>query len=241
LATARDTSKLWFINWPLQFVLHFYRLFDFKFAQNVDQFIANSATTAARIHKFYRRDSVVINPPIDIPATLHKSYILNRKSFFLTGGRLARAKRYDIAIHACNLLKLPLKVFGRDFSGHLPELQKIAGPTIEFVGEVTQEEKTQLFSQAQAYIFASDNEDFGMVSVEAQGHGCPVIGYNCGGIAETVIDGQTGVLFDELTPTSCARAIERLQKIKIEPTNCTIHAQNFSQESFVKKISQLVT
>ena len=255
LPTARDLKKYPIFNFFAQIANHFLRLFDFTYAQNVDQFIANSVTTAARIQKYYCRDAIVINPPIDLPkvpalskeggpAAAGPEGLKNDKPFYLTGGRLARAKRYDIAIAACNLLKVPLKVFGRDFAGFESELKKISGSTIEFLGEITQSEKAKLFSEAQAYLFCSDNEDFGMVSVEAQSFGCPVVGYKSGGIIETVINGKTGILFDKLTPESCAEAISKvgtlLAKAQIR-TNCIENASHFSRETFVKKIENLVS
>lgn len=252
LATARNLDNPFYrlVNIPLQFVLHFYRLFDFKFAQNVDQFIANSQTTADRIQKYYRRHAIIINPPVDLPAValaevgrprLNNSKFKNlESSFFLTGGRLARAKRYDIAIKACTRLSLPLKVFGRNFAGYSAELKKMAGPTIEFLGEITQEQKKQLYSQSLAYIFPSDNEDFGIVAVEAQSYGCPVIGYNSGGIRETVINGKTGILFNELTPESCIQAIKKFRKTKINPVDCIRNSQKFSRQIFIKKIKALL-
>lgn len=260
LPTARDLKKYPLFNFLAEVANHFLRLFDFTYAQNVDLFIANSATTAARIQKFYRRDSVVINPPIDLPKIKNAKHNFSRAQssewrsyegvstvknscelFYLTGGRLARAKRYDIAIEACNQLKVPLKIFGRDFACFESELRKISGPTIEFLGEVTQEQKAKLFSEASAYLFCSDNEDFGMVSVEAQSYGCPVVGYNSGGIRETVIDGKTGILFDELTPESCADAIRKLKKLNIKSSDCIHHSLKFSTETFVKKIKSLVS
>lgn len=249
LPTARDLKKYPLFNFLAQVANHFLRLFDFTYAQNVDQFIANSETTAARIQKFYRRDSIVINPPINLPAVspLSKGEAAKPRGiehFYLTGGRLARAKRYDIAIEACNKLKVPLKIFGRDFAGFANELKSMAGPTIEFLGEVTQEEKAKLFSEASAYLFCSDNEDFGMVSVEAQSYGCPVVGYKSGGIIETVIDGKTGVLFNDLTSESCAKAISKVGALlaKAQTKNhCLVNAANFSTESFVKKIKSLIS
>jgi glycosyltransferase involved in cell wall biosynthesis len=244
LVTARTLDSLFYrlVNIPLQFTLHFYRLFDFAFAQNVDQFIANSSTTAARIQKFYRKDSIIIHPPVDLPTLTWEGgpAVAGSERFYLTGGRLTRAKRYDIAIKACNKLKLPLKVFGRDLAGCEPELKQIAGPTVEFLGEVTQDQKNQLFSQAKAFIFSSDNEDFGIVSVEAQGYGCPVVGYRSGGIKETVIDGKTGVLFDELTPDSCADAIKKLEKLGIDPKTCISNAQYYSQKVFIDRIRKII-
>lgn len=251
LVTARSLDT-WFyklINIPLQIVLHFYRLLDFKYAQNVDQFIANSTTTAARIQKYYRRNSVVINPPVDIPSKNNLKIVLPALSreggrrpegFYLTGGRLARAKRYDIAVAACNQLKANLKVFGRDFAGFETELKKIAGPSIEFLGEVTQAQKFALLSQTKAFIFCSDNEDFGIAPVEALAVGTPVIAYRSGGTTETVIDGKTGIFFDQLTADSCAEAIQKLSKTKISPAVCTARAKDFSKEIFISKIKKLV-
>lgn len=256
LPTAKDlSSPLFSLISPItQILFHFYRLFDFTYAQNVDQFIANSATTASRIRKFYRRSSIIINPPVNLPKLKIKNVLpaLSREGgrrpegFFLTGGRLAHAKRFDIAILACNQLKLPLKIFGRDFAGCQSELEKIAKTTspatagVEFLGEVSQQQKSQLYSEAQAYIFSSDNEEFGIVAVEAMAHGCPVIGYRSGGITETVIDGQTGILFDQLTPDSCAQAITRFQKTKFDKKLLFSHAQQFSKAVFIRKIKSLI-
>jgi len=244
LPTARNLTNNKIIRALALFVNHWLRLLDFHWAQNVDLFIANSSTTSSRIQKFYRRDSVIINPPVDVSGVkspLSSKGDVRRTGGFLTGGRLARAKRYDIAIAACNQLKLPLKVFGRDFAGYTDELKAMAGPTIEFVGEVTEIQKWQLFSEAKAYIFPSDNEDFGIVAVEAQACGCSVVGYNSGGIAETVIDGKTGVLFDELTVDSCISAIKKLEKLDIKPSTCITNAKSFSKEVFISKIKKIAS
>jgi len=133
LPTARNFTKNKIVKFLVMIVNHFLRLADFKYSQNVDQYVANSQTTAARIQKFYRRNALVINPPIDLPKTKNDS---TRSDFFLTGGRLARAKRFDVAIKACNQLGLKLKIFGRDFAGVSDELKQIAGSTIEFLGEI---------------------------------------------------------------------------------------------------------
>ncbi|MDD2224914.1 MAG: glycosyltransferase [Candidatus Shapirobacteria bacterium] len=240
LPTARNFTKNKFIYALIQILNHFLRITDFKSAQNVDQFIANSQTTADRIKKFYRRDSIIINPPIEINQNNLRSNIDDRQNYFLAGGRLARAKRYDIAIKACNQLNLKLKIFGRDFAGFSDELKAMASSSIEFLGEVTQDQKDQLYSQAKAFIFCSDNEDFGMVPVESMAHGCPVIAYKSGGTTETVIDGKTGVFFDELTSKSCVAAIQKFQKLKINPQDCISRASDFSTEKFISKIKKLV-
>lgn len=246
LPTARNLKKYPILNFLAEVANHFLRLFDFTYAQNVDQFIANSATTAARIQKFYRRDSVVINPPIDLPkvSPLLKGEAAKPRGiepFYLTGGRLARAKRYDIAIEACNQLKVPLKIFGRNFAGFSDELKQIAGPTIEFLGEIDNDTRSLLYSQAKAFIFSADQEDFGMVPVESMALGCPVIAYRSGGVTETVVENKTGVFFDELTGQSCAEAIKKFQKLKLKSSDCISRASHFSTETFVKKIKSLVS
>ena len=154
---------------------------------------------------------------------------------------MARAKRYDIAIEACNQLKVPLKIFGRDFAGFSDELKQIAGPTIEFLGEIDNDTRSLLYSQAKAFIFSADQEDFGMVPVESMALGCPVIAYRSGGVTETVVENKTGVFFDELTGQSCAEAIKKFQKLKLKSSDCISRASHFSTETFVKKIKSLVS
>jgi len=237
LPTARQFTKNKFIRFLVAIVNHFLRLSDFKYSQNVDQYIANSKTTAARIKKFYRRDALVINPPINLP-TLNNS--TKKSDYFLTGGRLARAKRFDIAISACNQLNLKLKIFGRDFAKVSDELKKIAGSTVEFLGEINNETRSQLYSQAKAFLFTADQEDFGMVPVEAMAYGCPVIAYRSGGVTETVVENKTGVFFDELTGKSCADAIKKFQKLKLKSSDCISRASEFSTKKFIQKINKLV-
>lgn len=238
LPTARNLTQNKIIYSLVSFVNHFLRLFDFAYSRNVDQYIANSHTTAKRIEKYYRKPSVIINPPVDIPSS--KTSKSPKQNYYLTGGRLARAKRYDIAIQACNQLKIPLKIFGRDFANFQAELKSISGPTIEFLGEVTQQQKAKLFSEARAYFMCSDNEDFGIVSVESMGYGTPVIGYNSGGVAETVIDGKTGILFNELAPQSCIAAVKKFKTTKLSSSDCVNRALEFNSDKFILRITKLI-
>jgi glycosyltransferase involved in cell wall biosynthesis len=243
LPTARKFTNNKIIKFLVDIINHFLRLSDFKYSQNVDQYIANSKTTAARIQKFYRRDSIVINPPIDLPKinpALSREGARRAEGFYLTGGRLARAKRFDIAIQACNQLKVKLKIFGRDFSGVSEELKKIAGPTIEFLGEIDNETRSKLYKEAKAFIFSAEQEDFGMVPVESMAYGCPVIAYKSGGVTETVVENKTGVFFDKPTGQSCADAIQKFQKLKIKPSDCISRAAEFSTEKFISKIKNLI-
>ena len=244
LPTARKFTQNRIIKFLVDIINHFLRLSDFIYSQNVDQYIANSRTTAARIKKFYRRNSIIINPPVNLPKikpALSREGARRAEGFFLAGGRLARAKRFDIAIQACNQLNLKLKIFGRDFANTLAELKKISGPTIEFIGEINQEEKAKLYQNAQAFIFSADQEDFGIVPVESMAYGCPVIAYRSGGVTETVVDGKTGVFFDQLTADSCVNAIKKFQKLKINSSDCISRAADFSTEKFISKIKKLIS
>jgi glycosyltransferase involved in cell wall biosynthesis len=240
LPTARNLTKNKVVRLLVSFLNHFLRKVDFLSAQNVDLFIANSNTTAKRIKKFYGKDALVINPPVDVDTSFTLVKKKPTEKYYLAGGRLARAKRYDIAIKACNQLNLKLKVFGRDFANYLTELKDISTPNIEFLGEVSQAEKKLLYSQAQAFIFSSDNEDFGIVPVESMSYGCPVIAYQSGGSTETVIDGKTGVFFKKLTPSSCIKAIKKFEKLNIDPQACLSQAAKFSSETFTLKIKKLL-
>ena len=222
-----------------QIPMHFLRIIDFKAAQKVNYFIANSQNTSHRIQKFYRREATVIYPPVDVNMPFLENK--NRSSaYFLAGGRLARPKRVDLAVLACKKLNLPLKVFGRAFAGYGEELKQMAGPKIEFLGEVTDEEKTKLLTGCRAYIFPAEEEDFGISPVEAMGAGRPVIALRQGGVLETVIEGKTGEFFDEPTVESLMEVLKKFKPEKYKPENCREQAQKFSKKRFQKEIKDFV-
>lgn len=236
LPTARDWKKHWWGRIIGETMNFFLRPIDFASAQRPDFFMANSKNTARRIEKFYRRDSTVIYPPVEIQKGEGRSVKSESKSYFLAGGRLARAKRIDLAIKACNQLKLPLKIFGADFAGYEEELKKMAGETTEFLGEVSEEKKAELFANCRAYIFPAEEEDFGIAPVEAMAAGRPVIAYRSGGVMESVIEGKTGVFFNEPTVESLLQAIKSFDKLRINPADCRKQAEKFSKERFKKEI-----
>ncbi len=207
---------------------------DFKAAQFPDFFIANSQEVGQRIAKFYRRQASVIYPPVEIPNSKYK--VQNSRSYYLTGGRLARAKRIDLVIKTFTKLKLPLKVFGKEFGGYGKELEKLAGPTIEFLGEVNDEEKIKLMANARAFIFPSEQEDFGIIPVEAMASGTPVIAYRSGGVKETVLENKTGIFFDEPTVDSLSTALKKFEKLKFKPEDCINQAKKFSSARFKKEM-----
>ena len=248
-ATGSDLQKYWVVRVYAAIVNFFLRQYDFDSAQAVDFFIANSNETARRVEKFYRRDSVVVYPPIEQTirdtryAIREKKRISSNASthidYFLSVGRLTYAKRVDLAIEACNTLGVSLKIVGR--GKEEAYLRSIAGPTVEFLGGVSDEELEKLYAGAKALIFSALDEDFGMVPVEAMAEGTPVIGLAQGGVRETVVDGVTGVLFDEATVSSLQKAMKRFIGMKKEwSLSCRNHAKKFSKERFKKKLGEYV-
>lgn len=236
-ATAREWKKNPVFKVVGEIANHFLRLVDFKSAQNVDFFIANSDEVKGRIAKFYRRDAKVIYPPVNTPSKTD----WQKEDYYLTGGRLARPKRTDLAVKAATRLGLPLKVFGKEFAGYGEELKKMAGKTVTFLGEVTDEEKYELMGKAKAFIFPAEEEDFGITPVEAMACGTPVIAYYSGGVKETVIEGKTGTFFNELSVNSLTEAINRFQKMDIGKENCLNQAKKFTKDRFKKEIKEFIS
>lgn len=225
---------------------HYMRIVDFKLAQQVDYFIANSKEVASRIKKFYRRDSTVIYPPVKVKTALvqNKSSleltptVLKNHSYYIYVNRLGLQKHPELAVEVCSRLKLPLKVVG---SGRMESyLKQIAGPSIEFLGSVTDEELYQLYSGAKALLYPVEDEDFGIVPVEAMAWGVPVIAYRSGGPKETVQEGKTGLFFNDLTSDSLAQAIEKFQKTKFNRRQIQHWAEQFGEDRFKQQIKKFI-
>jgi len=213
------------------------RQWDRSAADRVDYFIANSLTTKTRIKKYYGKNSVVINPPVD---THIFSINKNLEDYFLAGARFIPHKRLDLAIQAFNKLGLPLKIFGD--GPDLPRLKKMARKNIEFLGKITETEKANYMSKCQAFIHAQE-EDFGITAIEVQATGRPVIAFNKGGATETIIHGQTGILFNEQTWEELADTVLNfLYKKEFEFNSEFIkqHAEQFNVNRFKREIKQYV-
>ncbi len=162
---------------------------------------------------------------------------MSPRSYFLAGGRIAKPKHIDLIVKAFEKLDLPLKVFGRGFAG--AELTS-KNSNIEFLGEVSDEEKIELMRGAKAFLFAAEDEDFGITPVEAMSVGTPVVAYKSGGILETVVQGKTGLFFEKLTVESLSAAIKQFNNLAINPKDCIEQAQKFSKERFKKEILNFV-
>ncbi len=210
------------------------RMWDRAAADRVDHFIANSETVKRRIERYYRRDSEVIYPPVNIDEF---SISQKPKKYFLIGGRLVAYKRYDLVVQAFTKLGLPLKIYG---SGpNEKKLRAMAGPNIQFLGRVSNEERATLFANAIAFMHPQE-EDFGITPLESMAAGRPVIAYARGGALETVVDGKTGVFFHSQTWEEIADTVLQFDEKKFDPTYIQNHAKKFSTELFHKNIYNFV-
>lgn len=239
-----DKRSKWYWKIFLGPVDFFLRIWDFNAAQRPDVLIANSETTAKRIRKFYCREPAIINPPVEITAGIPASPDASlggnpaESSYYLSVSRLCAYKNVDLIIKAFNKLKLPLTIVG---TGREEEkLKEMASPAVKFAGFVSNEELKSQYQNCRAFISAVSDEDFGITPVEAMGYGKPVIAYRSGGVTETVIEGKTGVFFDELTETALCEAITKFEKMKFDPKVCRNQAEKFSKETFKGKIRKLV-
>ena len=218
----------------MQFLLGFVRRWDVRSSSRVTHFVANSQVVAARIKEFYQRDAVVIPPPVDLPPV----NLQPAGDYLLTGGRLVPYKRIDLAVQACSALNLPLVVFGdgRD----LAALKAIAGPSVRFVGRVSDAERLALFNGCRAFLFPGE-EDFGITPLEAMAAGRPVVAYRAGGALDTVIDRTTGIFFDQQTIPALQQAITELANHAWDAHAIRTHAEYFGRERFMERMQTLIT
>lgn len=215
-------------------MFHYVRLWDRISADRVDEFIANSRTVQQRIWKHYRRPAEVIHPPVDV-----ERFQVSQEpgQYYLALSRLVAYKRIDLAIEAANRAKLPLVV-----AGDGPErkrLEAMAGPTVQFVGRVGEDRMAELMQKAMAFLFPGE-EDFGIAPVESQAAGRPVIGYGRGGILDTVIPGETGILFSRQQVEDLIAAMEQARTISWDPYHIRRHAERFRPEIFRERLSQVI-
>lgn len=218
----------------LPVVMNWLRLWDRVSADGVDHFATISRTVAARVAKYYRRDSRIIYPPVDT-GSFHVSD--GHDDYFLVVSRLIPYKRIDLVVEAFNRLGLPLVVIGdgRD----RPTLESRAKPNIYFLGKVPDEEVRRYFSRCRAFIFPGE-EDFGITPVEAQAAGRPVIAYGAGGALDTVLDGVTGKLFCPQTAEALADAVASFDEANYDPVAIRRNAERFDAASFQRQLVQFV-
>ncbi len=214
----------------MQPFISYLRLWDTQAADRVDEFWAISQYVARRIQAYYHQPSRIIYPPVDV-----SQFQIGqpKEEYFLMVGRLVSYKKFDIAVRAFNSLGKTLRIVGT--GPELRKLRSIAGPGIEFVGAVSNESLAKLYAGATALVFPQE-EDFGIVPLEAMASGRPVIAYRGGGALETIVEGKTGMFFDEQTVASLEKAIKDFDPVHFSPEDCRSQAERFDVSVFRKNV-----
>lgn len=215
-------------------VLALLRLWDRVAADRVDHFVAISQAVSARIAKYYRRDSVVIHPPVDCSSFLPADEV---GDYYLVVSRLIPYKRVDLAVRAFNELGLPLVVAGD--GRHRPALEKLAKPNVSFLGRVDEAQLRDLYARCKALIFPGE-EDFGLTPLEAQASGRPVIAYAAGGALDTVVPGSTGEFFTDRSAGALAAVVQRFRPEEYDPGAARRNAMRFDTLAFKDRFTAFV-
>jgi len=210
------------------------RAWDYRAAQRADVVLANSTHTQEDIRRYYQRESTVVFPPVDVERF---NVPARQRHGFVIAGRQTPYKRFDLAVQACTQANLPLRVIGRG-----PEhdrLVAMAGPTVEFPANVTDEQMAEHFASAEAFLFPQ-LEDFGVTPAEALAAGTPLIAYHKGGALDMVDPGKTGIFFDEQTVSSLAHALQTFPTHRFNHAHIRAYAQRFSPASFRAQVQACI-
>jgi glycosyltransferase involved in cell wall biosynthesis len=211
------------------------RQWDLSYAQEPDLYIANSTVVAQRIQRIYKTPAIVINYPID---SSKFKFSEQKEPFYLASARLLSYKRIDVIVEAFNWLRWPLVIVGD--GPERDRLQAMALDNIQFLGHVSDAERTELFAKAQQVIVAA-LEDYGLVPIEANASGTPVVSYGAGGVLDTQVPGKTGVFFQRQTPDSLQRALLEAQQVRWNYYRIRDHAiSQFSQMAFFDRVDQVL-
>lgn len=226
-----------FVKRFIPFVMNYIRVWDWASAQRPDKIIANSAFIEKRINKYYQRTvDAVIHPPIEMDR-FHIEQ--THDEYFLMVGRIVPNKRFDIAVDAFNVSGLPLKIIGEGPAKK--DLEAKAKNNITFLGRVSDEELAKYYANCRAFLFPQE-EDFGIVAIEAFASGRPIIAYRGGDIVEHMQEGKTGVLFGDQTAQGINAAIASFKDIEDQCISSEIrkHAQKFDKEIFKARIKDYI-
>jgi len=224
--------------WPVKklipFLTGYLRIWDLDASKRVDEFMAISETSQNRIKKYYKRNSIVVHPPVDVS----KFYISDEiEDYFLMVGRMVPYKKFELAINTFNKLGLPLKIIGD--GPEKKRLQRLAKDNIDFLGLLPDSKVAKYYSKAKALIFPQE-EDFGIVPLEAMASGRPVIAFRKGGALETVINEKTGLFFDNQDADSLAKVISNFNVNRFDPKEIRAHAKKFDIRQFKEKFVNVI-
>ena len=218
-------------------MLHYLRLWDLSTVNRIDHFMANSHYIARRIHKVYRRSATVVHPPVDTEGFTLQT---NKEDFYLTASRMVPYKRIDLIVRA--FARMPDKQLIVIGDGtEMKKVRAVAGPNVTLLGFQPFAVLKDHLQRARAFVFAAE-EDFGIIPVEAQACGTPVIAYGRGGSRETIINEETGVFFNEQTEDSIVGAVKRFEQIehRLSPQVIRQQAEKFSVQAFRTAFRQVV-
>ena len=235
--------ELYFRNPILKFTaksaVSYLRYWDKIAAQRPDVMVGISREVCKRIKKYYGRESELIYPPVDLEKfeIRNTKYEKSKRGFFLVVSRLIPYKRVDLAVEAFNELGLRLVVVG--IGSEERKLKRMAKKNIRFVGELTDDKLADYYRRCTALVFPQE-EDFGIVTVEAQAAGAPVIAFKAGGALDTVIDGKTGVFFEKQTVASLVKAIKKFKHLRFNGKDLMKNAEKFSKENFKRRFIRLI-
>lgn len=230
-------SLNWLVRLAMPLLVPRLKRADYAAAQDVDVFVANSSEVQGRIQKYYGKSSVVVHPPVDAERFTKLSKPLDKRHGYVALGRQVPYKRIDLAVAACTSLKLPLTVIGNG-SEH-EKLVAMAGDTVEFVTDATDEAVAAYLASARGFIFPAE-EDFGIVQVEALAAGTPVIAYASGGSRDIVKDGEGGITFDTQDQISLQNALMAAEQTSFDPAKLQRVAKRFHKSLFITKIRKIV-
>jgi glycosyltransferase involved in cell wall biosynthesis len=222
-------------RWIYRPILQRLARWDAATAHRVDRFVANSHHVAGRISRYYNRTASVVYPPVD--TTFYHPAAVPSESHVLIVSALVPYKRIDLAIDACRQAGVRLRIVGD--GPERQRLQQQAGDDVTFLGSLADEGVRDEYRRTQALLLPGE-EDFGIVPVEAQACGRPVVAYARGGALETVVDGDTGVLFRELTAESLRTAIERVTRLTVDPVRIRAHAEQFSRDRHRQQMGEIL-
>lgn len=223
-----------FIKKAVPIFMNYIRLWDKASADRPDKIIANSNFVRRRIQKYYRRDSQVIYPPVNYGSFRAGK---GKGDYYLMVGRLIAYKKFDIAIEAFNRLGYKLKIIGR--GPEMKRLKEMANGNVEFLGRVSDEELGKHYADCKAFIFPQE-EDFGIVAIEAMASGRPVIAFRGGDIPEHVEEGKSGVFFENQEADDICRAVKKSEEYAFDPKFIRESVSKFDKDHFKARIKEYI-